>query len=283
MATVEQLDYLCIGHVTRDLTPAGPVVGGTAAYSSLTAQALGLRAAVLTSAEAGYSLVQPLAGIPVALVPAGATTTFENIYTADCRRQIIHGVAGSIGPSALPPNWNSPNIVHLGPMAREVESAMWGAFPESLIGLTPQGMHRTWGDDGRVHCTDWSAAEEVLPLTSAVVVSIDDIHGESSWALYHDLCQILVITEGASGCQVYAHGQRRHFPAPAVEQLDPTGVGDIFAAAFFVRLWQTGGDPWEAARFATQIAAPTVTRLGLDSIPTGMEIETAKNAKDAKG
>ena len=43
--------------------------------------------------------------------------------------------------------------------------------------------------------------------------------------------------------------------------------------AFFVRLYATR-DPWEAARFATLLAARSVTRVGLEGIPTPGEIET---------
>jgi sugar/nucleoside kinase (ribokinase family) len=57
-----------------------------------------------------------------------------------------------------------------------------------------------------------------------------------------------------------------------MEEVDGTGSGDIFAAAFLVRLYHTR-DPWEAARFATQLAARSVTRVGLKSIPTSQEIE----------
>jgi sugar/nucleoside kinase (ribokinase family) len=54
--------------------------------------------------------------------------------------------------------------------------------------------------------------------------------------------------------------------------VDATGAGDIFAAAFFIRLFKTR-DPWEAARFATLIASRSVTRIGLNGIPTQSEIE----------
>ena len=78
---MEQLDYLCIGHVTRDITPAGPSLGGTVTFSSLTAKALGKNAAVITSAEPDLNLSPVLDGIPVVCLPAAATSTFENIYT----------------------------------------------------------------------------------------------------------------------------------------------------------------------------------------------------------
>ena len=40
---------------------------------------------------------------------------------------------------------------------------------------------------------------------------------------------------------------------------------------FFVRLFTTR-DPWEAGRFATLLAAISVTRPGLSAIPTAEEI-----------
>jgi sugar/nucleoside kinase (ribokinase family) len=71
---------------------------------------------------------------------------------------------------------------------------------------------------------------------------------------------------------VYWNGDIRRIRAPHVEELDATGAGDIFAAAFFTRLYLTR-DPWESARFANQIAAMSVTRRGLEGIPTPEEIQ----------
>jgi sugar/nucleoside kinase (ribokinase family) len=56
--------------------------------------------------------------------------------------------------------------------------------------------------------------------------------------------------------------------------VDATGAGDVFAAAFFIRL-QATRDPWEAARFATSIASRSITRPGLEGIPTRAEIESS--------
>ncbi|HEX2989171.1 MAG TPA: carbohydrate kinase family protein, partial [Anaerolineales bacterium] len=82
----------------------------------------------------------------------------------------------------------------------------------------------------------------------------------------------LAVTEGPAGSVLYWNGDRRRFRAPEVREVDPTGAGDIFAAAFFIRLLNTR-DPWEAARFATQLASCSVTRVGLDGIATSREIE----------
>ena len=50
LVLLEPVDYLVIGHVAHDLTPQGPRLGGTVAYSALTAQALGLRVGIVTAA-----------------------------------------------------------------------------------------------------------------------------------------------------------------------------------------------------------------------------------------
>jgi sugar/nucleoside kinase (ribokinase family) len=47
--------------------------------------------------------------------------------------------------------------------------------------------------------------------------------------------------------------------------VDPTGAGDVFAAAFFVRLTQTG-DPWKAARFANRLATASITLEGVGGL-----------------
>ena len=84
--------------------------------------------------------------------------------------------------------------------------------------------------------------------------------------------RILVVTEGAEGDRLYWNGDTRHFRPRKKYHGDATGAGDIFAASFFIRLYQTR-DPWEAARFATQLAAHSVKRQGLSSIPTPEEIK----------
>jgi sugar/nucleoside kinase (ribokinase family) len=74
------------------------------------------------------------------------------------------------------------------------------------------------------------------------------------------------------GARIYWNGDVRRFRAPQVQAVDETGAGDVYAAAFFARLLTTR-DPWEAARFATQLASISVTRPGLEGIPTPEEIE----------
>lgn len=268
---VIDLDYLAIGHVTCDLIGSGFALGGTVSYAARTARALGCRVGIVTSAAPDLDLSQALNGIAVACIPATTTTTFENVYTSTGRHQVIHAVAQMLTLEALPADWKGA-IVHLAPVARECDPALASAFADAFVGLTPQGWMRCWDEVGRVSRCPWEAAEELLARADAVVLSEEDVGGDMALvARYAAQTRLLAVTQGAAGCTVYTDGQARHFPAPAVREVDPTGSGDVFAAAFFVWLYRRG-DPWEAARFANCVAARSVTRKGLHGTPTAEEI-----------
>jgi hypothetical protein len=265
------LDYLVIGHFTRDLTASGPVIGGTAAYSALTARALGLRVGVVTSWGEEMPL-GPLETVPISNYQSEASTTFENIYTPEGRIQVIHEVADKLDFHHIPEVWRGTPIVHIGPVAQEVEPSMLRYFPSALLGVTPQGWMRGWDASGQVFHTDWPEASFVASQAAAMVVSIEDLDGdETRIEEIASNCRVLAVTEAAEGTRLYWHGDVRRFRPPQVKEVDATGAGDVFAAAFFHRL-QSTRDPWEAARFATQVAAYSVTRPGLEGIPTPDEI-----------
>ena len=273
LVPLQAVDYLVMGHITQDLTPAGPRLGGTATYSALTARALGLRVGIVTSASEETSL-QALAGIPVISIPSEGTTTFENIYASRGGRiQILHHQAAHIPFDLVPEIWRSTPIIHLGPVAQELDQELPGNLSPALLGLTPQGWMRRWDEHGHLTPGKWENAERILPEAGAVVISREDIAGDEELieAMAHQTA-VLAVTEAEAGAVLYWNGDRRRFRAPEVEEADATGAGDIFASAFFVRLCSTR-DPWEAARFATQLAARSVARVGLDGIPTPREIE----------
>jgi sugar/nucleoside kinase (ribokinase family) len=267
------VDYLVIGHISCDLTPDGPRLGGTASYAGLTAHALGLRVGVVT-AWGGEMPLDVLKGIQVSSMAVDHSTTFENIYTPDGRHQIVHHIAPDILYENVPLVWREAPIVHIGPIAGEGRSLVDGGFSTSMLGLTPQGWLRTWNGSGRVHIGSWSEAPHVVANANAVVFSIEDVDGnEEQIEAVANKCRVLAVTEGAAGARLYWNGDLRRFRALRVKEVDPTGAGDIFAAAFFWR-FSTTHDPWAAARFATQLASFSVTRRGLEGIPTKEEIQT---------
>ena len=273
LTLLENIDYLLIGHLTRDLTPDGPRIGGTAAYSALTAKAIGLRVGIVTSWAADLPL-GPLSHIPIYNFHTDTSTTFENIYTANGRVQYIHHIAPQLDYHHIPEPWRNASIVHLGPVAQEVEPGIARRISSSLVCLTPQGWLRSWDKEKRVHTTEWPESSYVLQQAGAAVLSVEDVEGnEERIEEMATNSRILAVTEAHQGSRVYWNGDVRRFRPPEVTEVDATGAGDIYAAAFFSRLFITR-DPWEAGRFATQLSAFSVTRTGLvDSIPTATEIE----------
>ena len=71
----------------------------------------------------------------------------------------------------------------------------------------------------------------------------------------------IVVKRGAEGADYYDAGGRVSQPAFAVEEIDPTGAGDCFGAAF-VTFWLRGLAPAEALRYAAAAGARAVTQRG---------------------
>ncbi len=274
LVSLQPVDYLLVGHVAADVTPTGFQLGGTVAYAGLTARALGLRVGIVTSSGADAPLGE-LAGISIVSVPSEHSTTFENIKTPDGRRQVLHHRAAPLTLEHIPQVWRSAPIIHLAPIADEVDSSLAEKLSGSLLGVTPQGWMRGWDEKGQVFAKPWdaNASEQVLRHAGAVVLSVEDVNRDLELVeeMSHHT-RILCLTEGEAGSVLHWNGDRRRFRPQAVQELDGTGAGDVFAAAFLVRMVHTR-DPWEAARFATQLAARSVTRIGLKGIPTLREVE----------
>jgi sugar/nucleoside kinase (ribokinase family) len=274
MRTAHQqpIDYLVIGHITQDLVDGGSLLGGTASYSSLTASAFGLRTALVTACPKWLKLNE-LKPIIIDRKYCQYATTFENIESEGVRRQFVHHCAAPLGSDDIPEEFLSSRIVHLGPVAGEIDPSVIKLFPNSFIGLTPQGWMRIWSADGVVHFREWQYSRELLERADAVVFSIEDVHGnEDLIAEYARQAKVLAVTEGANGACIYWNSDVRRISAPKKEVIDPTGAGDIFAVVFFIRL-QATGDPWQAGQQAVELASQSVTRTGLASIPTEKEIQ----------
>lgn len=264
--------YLALGHIAKDLTPTGPRLGGTAAFAALTARALGYTPALVTAHANDFDLT-PLMEVTLAGPVSTVSTTFENRYGPEGRSQFLRARATPLVLADIPSDWRNPLIAHVAPLAGELTTEFITAFPQSFVGLTPQGWLRTWDNEGRVSPRDWPEALSALLHASAVVLSLEDVRGD--WGLierWAAAARVLVVTLGAEGCKAFSGGRAtRHFPAPPETVVDPTGAGDIFAAAFFINLYETG-DPWASARFANQVAALSVTRPGLEGVPTVEEM-----------
>ena len=277
-------DYLLIGHVAHDVTPHGPMLGGTVSYAAHTAAAFGIHVGIITSTAANEPVLVDLPpGVSIINVPAPHSTTFDNRYTPTGRIQFMYHRATPLDPDAVPPAWREARLIHLAPIAYEVAPELVTLFGEHRICATPQGWMRQREQDSRVREVDWPDATRVLPATHLTVISEEDIrHNPGLEAEFAQLAPLLVVTRGPQGGTFYQNGQRSTFTTPTVEQVDPTGAGDIFATALHIALDRLG-DIERALTIAAELASRSVTRRGFASAPTRDEVDHAWRAHTNEG
>lgn len=267
------IDFLVIGFVVQDVVPDGFTVGGTATYSSITARNLGRKPGIVTRLAPDFIIPEVLNGVEVHRVPSAHTTTFHNIYHAGHREQFIRALADAIQPEDIPAVWDGTPIVHLGPLARELDARFAKLFPKAHVGVTPQGWLRQWDETGRVRLRLWDEAPDILPHVDVLVLSEEDLNGDAALMdEYIRLTHIAIMTQGPRGCMVYVDGKGTQVPGFPVQEVDPTGAGDVFAAAFLIRLEETH-DPIQAARFANATASFCVQGPGVTTIPMRAQVE----------
>lgn len=269
-----EIEYLIIGNVTQDVTPDGLVLGGTGAYSAITASQLGVQVGLVTRAASDLDLGSLLPDVRIHHVPDACTTTFENVYVGGKRIQWIRKIAQPLQREDVPPVWRDARIIHLAPIAQDVPRELAGVFADGVVGATPQGWLRAWDADGRVRYRPLADPAEALEHIEVLVFSPEDV--ASDWNAVERLAgavPIAVVTRASKGCDVYVDTTVQHIPARPVSQaVDPTGAGDVFAAAFFIRYRETD-DPYIAARFANCAASFSIEGRGLNAIPTRATIE----------
>ncbi len=283
--------YVAIGHITIDRSPSpdtwpltpdtrpptpGPRsrAGGSAAYAAMTASRLGLAAAIVTVAGEEIDWVDRLQGIELVRKSAPASTTFENLYRGGRRTQRILEVAEPIPAELVPLAWKAAPIVHLAPVVHEVGGTLPALFPSSLVGLTPQGLLRQWNErTGAVRQGRWAGDNRLLAGSQVVAFSEEDIAGDPDFlSLCLDRVPITLLTRGVRGATLFVEGQPTRFPAFPAAEVDPTGAGDVFAAAFLIE-YHLCGDPYRSAAFACCAASLAVEHSGLEAIPDREAVE----------
>lgn len=270
------IDYLVVGHLTVDLLPPDEngeqkrILGGTAAYAALTAKAMGLNVGVV-SGWGGEIGLDVLDGIELCLIKNEKSTTFENIYLPEGRKQIVHAVAKPILGKDIPEEWRDVSLVHFAPVVNEIDGSLLDVFYDAEFYLTPQGFLRQWNAEGVVRSQFW-ADETILTQMDGVVLSREDVN--------HDVltvdemvkkCPLVIVTHGKNGAVVYNNGKEMAFSTAPIEEIDPTGAGDIFAASLFCCFWEEKPLGTSMA-IAQRIAGQSVKRIGMASILSETEV-----------
>jgi sugar/nucleoside kinase (ribokinase family) len=264
---------LAVGHVTWDRLPDRQTLGGAVTYAALAARKLGWEAAVLTAAGPDFEAARHLPDVQVFASAGPATTRFTNLYEADgTRRQILSQRAGVVDLALLPDSWRDPDVLFLGPVAGEVPAGSATAFEAGVVGAGAQGWLRAFDAEGNVTAREWADPAADLTGVHVLVLSEHDLPraGERARA-FLTFVPIVALTRGWEGATLYTRDGAQQVPGLPREEIDPTGAGDVFAAALLVGYHETG-DVAEAAAFAACAASCAVEGIGASSLGDRAEV-----------
>jgi sugar/nucleoside kinase (ribokinase family) len=281
--TTRTPEYLVVGHICADLLPDGTaVLGGTALYSALTAARLGWRVGVLTRGAYATTIdgiaipsLEPYAGeLNIIVQDAESPTMFVNEYLAGRRTQHLPKWAGPIDLRGLPPHWRNARVIHLGPIAQEIDPKQTGGLTPAFLGATPQGWMRDWprATGGRVTLHHLRLPGEFVSRLDAIVVSDEEISLARDTVETVGARRLGVITKGEDGARIIFGGEHADLPGFKVNTADLTGAGDVFAASFFIRATDRSASAITAGRFANAVAALSLRGLGSSRVPTQEEV-----------
>lgn len=256
--------FAAIGHVTNDLAPDGIVPGGSALYAALAAAELGAAARVVTSHGpdfAGADLLRAV-GVDVVARPAEHTTTFVNEYEDGRRRQRLLATAAPLAEPVA-----DADVIFACPVAGEVQPTALAAPPGTVLGAGLQGWLRAVDASGQV--SPRRLPDPALFAPCHVLFASDEDLGPHAATVVPPLCEvaeIVIITEGARGARVFLGGRPHRVHAHPAAEVDPTGAGDVFAAAFLLALVRRQ-PPLEAAVVAACAASVVVEGRGPGALP----------------
>jgi sugar/nucleoside kinase (ribokinase family) len=267
--------FVAIGHVTLDRFGEVMRPGGAALYAAVTAHRLGLSAGILTSHADDFPLELIPSRIEVVGVPAAATTAFEHHVEGTRRTMRVPTLARALGAADVPEDWRDAGLVLLAPVADEVDARVATAFDNPTLAAAAQGWLRARDADGTVGPSPWTPPPFLLGSLQAIFVSTEDVAGQEEAAVeWFQRVPIGVLTAGRAGALLFVNGERYEVPPRPAREVDATGAGDVFAAAFLVH-YQDTGDPWEAAAAAACAASLSVEAEGTDGVPDRPALEAA--------
>lgn len=252
-----------VGNLSRDLVDGGPPrAGGAPFHAARALRVLGRPALVgAKCADADRdSLLTPLLrlGLPVLWRGGSSTAAFSFRYEGD--RRVMDVIA-------LGDPWTAADLlgleraewVHVGALARS-------DFPAQTLAELARDRRLSFDGQGLVRPERTGPLEldgdydpEVLRHVSILKLAEEEVQalvGEPDEDALRSLgVPEVVVTLGSAGSLVLADGKLERVAARPVDgEVDPTGAGDAFAAAYLVSR-STGHAPAAAAARATALVA----------------------------
>jgi sugar/nucleoside kinase (ribokinase family) len=255
MAT-ETADLTVIGnfsidHITLPTQPKpSTIMGGAVAYTSLAAQVLGAKAAIISKIgndfPQTYLTQLQKAGVDTTNIIQAQnekTTSFELTYntTLTNRTLRLRNQGTPITIADLPQSFIS-KAIHIAPIVDEITPEVINYLKGccECLSIDPQGMTRRFDQNGNVTASA-QMDKQVLSLIDIYKSSLDEIQTltgetelEKAVEAVHDLGpETVIVTMGAKGSLLSTQDEFCQVPIYESEQVvDPTGAGDVFIGAY---------------------------------------------------
>jgi sugar/nucleoside kinase (ribokinase family) len=243
-----------VGNLSRDRVGGGaPRAGGAAFHCARALAAIGAAAVVVTkTAEA--SLVEELAalGVPVRWREAKSGAAFSIEYVGNTRRMVLEALGDPWTPADAR-GWVAEALagagwLHVGPLARS-------DFPPETLAELARGRRLSYDGQGLVRrpCPGELALDAAYEPELLRHVSILKLSEEEAAVVGVDVgVPEVVVTLGSRGAVVHVGGRSTEVGTRALHGVDPTGAGDMFAAAYMVAR-AGGAEPVAAAERACAV------------------------------
>jgi 2-dehydro-3-deoxygluconokinase len=288
-----QPKLVTVGHILNEIIKfpthtIGPLLGGPAAYSAVTAGMLGEETGIVTRIGTNMpsQLLKPFSEARVdtsgVKIEGEKSTSNVLLYDELGNKEIqFLEKAPKISLVDFPQNYLSAEVMHICPVDNEVSIETLGSLRErgatlsadlSGYGGTPSGgrLPRSQGNRREI-------LRELIGHFSIVKASMDDCHymfgsraiaPEEVVRLFVEWhAEVAIVTLGKMGSLVATKEKLERIPVFPVKTFrDPTGAGDAYIASFLVEYLRTR-DVQRSATFASATASFITEREGLGCDP----------------
>jgi sugar/nucleoside kinase (ribokinase family) len=245
-----------VASLSHDRIAGGPPrVGGAAYHCARALRALRADAVVVTkTSDASLADALEELGVPVRWRVSKATAAFSFEYDGETRTMAIDAL-GEPWSAEEARGWVADAIgaaewVHVGPLARS-------DFPPGTLAELARGRRLSYDGQGLVRRARTGPLVLDPDFDPALLASVSILKLSEEEAkvvgVRHSVPEV-VVTRGAKGAVVHADGEAVHVAPPRRSGADPTGAGDMFAAAYLVAR-ADGAPPVAAAERACAVVA----------------------------
>ena len=264
-----------LGHVAHDIIRHGVheepqhALGGAAAFAARAAGALGYPVELVTAAPQNFDLLEPLRQMPglrLHLKSCNTPTTFELDYTGPRRQIHLRARAPTLLPDDIPQSVRRAPLVYVGPVIGECGHAVIDALESDCVVVGAQGWLRRADGEGLLIPEALEEATDPPAVRAVVFSELDHPDAETICARMARRSTVVVLTRGARGITLYTDGGQTDLPTTPVDDIDPTGAGDVFGLVLGIEL-ERGAAITDAARVAMRAAASVVQGPGLGRLP----------------